>query len=187
MTNKTSFAAALLAAYAVVYAGASSARSDNDDHDRAQRSAWQHVDQRHDGRDDNRRDDRHDGRGNDHHDKRRDDDHRDYRQDGRHDGRHDDRHDSRYDNDHHDSRHREVTRYRTVTYRRPPGYQVRHWDRGHTLPASYRSSYYVVNDYQRYQLYAPRRDQRWVRVDNDAFLIQASTGLINVRVGNLFY
>jgi Ni/Co efflux regulator RcnB len=33
-------------------------------------------------------------------------------------------------------------------------------------------------DYRRYRLAEPRRDQRWVRVDNQFLLINAVSGLI---------
>jgi Ni/Co efflux regulator RcnB len=68
--NKTAFAAALLAALAVSYSSASSARDDH--HGRQDQSHWN---DQHDDHHDNRHDDHHD----DHHDNRNDD-HRHYQQ-----------------------------------------------------------------------------------------------------------
>ena len=62
-----------------------------------------------------------------------------------------------------------------------PGYDNRgqrhsNWSKGKRLPSNYRGN--VVNDYGRYRLPPPRRDQRWVKVNNDYLLIGITSGII---------
>jgi len=53
------------------------------------------------------------------------------------------------------------------------------WQRGHRVTAQYRSSRYVVSDYNRYHLRQPPRGYHWVRDDNNNFLLVAiSSGII---------
>jgi Ni/Co efflux regulator RcnB len=140
--------------------------ADNRDHGRQD---W-HQDT---ARQDYRRDDRHDDR-NDEHDNRRDD-RRDYRS-GYNEGRRDQyRHDvPRY-------------AYSAPRYVAPRGYYVQTWHRGDRLPRQYWESRYVVNDYNRYQLYAPPRGHHWVRVNNDVLLTAVATGAVVAVVSGLFH
>ena len=59
------------------------------------------------------------------------------------------------------------------------------WDRGQRLSAAQRRNFVDRREYSRYRLSEPRRDQRWVRVDNQFLLVNAVSGVIlglaNVR------
>ncbi len=62
-----------------------------------------------------------------------------------------------------------------------PGYDNRgqrhsNWSKGKRLPRDYRGN--VVRDYSRYRLPPPRRDQHWVRVNNEYLLIGITSGII---------
>jgi len=62
-----------------------------------------------------------------------------------------------------------------------PGYDNRgprhsSWSKGKRLPRDYRGN--VVRDYGRYRLPPPRRDQHWVKVDNQYLLIGITSGII---------
>jgi len=96
--------------------------------------------------------------------------HNDHRRGGDRD-RHarDNRHDHRYD--HRRYRDRPVVVYRHNS--RPYGH--RHWRRGYR----YAGPTYVVQDYGYYRLRQPPRGYRWVRADNNDFLLVAiATGII---------
>ncbi|CUX17094.1 hypothetical protein G3A56_03435 [Rhizobium oryzihabitans] len=77
----------------------------------------------------------------------------------------------------HDDRHRGVTVERQVTTKKVIVKKHR-WDRGQRLSAGERRHTVDRRDYRRYRLAEPRRDQRWVRVDNQFLLINAVSGLI---------
>jgi len=75
--------------------------------------------------------------------------------------------------------------HNSQNYRGPgpgkPGYNNRgpqhpKWSRGKHLPRNYRGN--VVRDYGRYRLPPPRRDQHWVKVDNQYLLIGITSGII---------
>ncbi|HEY9215360.1 MAG TPA: RcnB family protein [Ancylobacter sp.] len=77
------------------------------------------------------------------------------------------------------------TQQHTQNYRAPapgrPGYNNHgphrsHWSKGKRLPSNYRGN--VVRDYGRYRLPPPRRDQRWVKVNNEYLLIGITSGII---------
>ena len=121
---------------------------------------------------------------------RRDHDRDDHRGPDR--DRHDDRrgHDR---NDHRDdwkyqARERQwrEARYRVAPYRAPRGYHHHAWRSGDRLPAGYRHTRYVVNDYHRYRLYSPPRGHQWVRVDHDVVLTALATGVVAAVVYNIF-
>ena len=62
-----------------------------------------------------------------------------------------------------------------------PGYDNRgprhsNWSKGKRLPRDYRGN--VVRDYGRYRLPPPRRDQHWVKVNNEYLLIGITSGII---------
>lgn len=134
-------------------------------------------------RDDNRRDDgRHrDNRYHGNNDWAQRHDRRDDRRDWRHDRR-DDRRDWR------DDRRRYASyRYRSpYRYVYPRGYRHYNWSVGYYLPAPYYSSHYYV-DYGYYRLPPPPRGYRWIRVDNDVYLVAIGSGLIRDILYGLFY
>jgi Ni/Co efflux regulator RcnB len=54
-----------------------------------------------------------------------------------------------------------------------------HWSRGDRLPGQYRQDAYIVRDWQQRNLRTPPRGYRWVRNDNDQYLLAAiATGII---------
>ncbi|MGF9564047.1 RcnB family protein [Neorhizobium sp. JUb45] len=77
--------------------------------------------------------------------------------------------------DHRDDRRvvtKKVVRERTVVKKR--------WSRGHRLSPAERRHMAEVRDYRRYRLNAPPRGYRWVRADNNEFLlIGITSGLIS--------
>ncbi len=77
----------------------------------------------------------------------------------------------------HDDRHRGVQVERHITTKKVIVKKHR-WDRGQRLSARDRRHVVDRRDYRRYHLTEPRRDQRWVRVDNQFLLINAVSGLI---------
>ncbi len=60
------------------------------------------------------------------------------------------------------------------------------YKRGGYLPPQYRETRYYVSDWRTHRLYAPPRGYRWVRSDNDEFLLVAiATGIItNIILSN---
>lgn len=78
-------------------------------------------------------------------------------------------------------------RYRAPSYySRPYGYYSRSWQVGYTLPRSYYGSSYYV-DYRPYGLAPPPYGYRWIRVDNDVFLVAIASGLIADIVSDFYY
>lgn len=78
--------------------------------------------------------------------------------------------------DHRDDRRvvtkKTIVKERTVVKKR--------WNRGHRLSAAERRHMAEVRDYKRYRLSAPPRGYRWVRADNNQYLlIGITTGLIS--------
>lgn len=108
-------------------------------------------------------------------------DHREHRRDAQR-GRHDQRPPARLQ--HH--RHWQGPRYHAPRYQAPRGYVRHHWRAGHRVPATYRHSRYVVNDYRHYHLHQPPRGHHWVRVDNDVVLTAVATGVVAAVVYGLF-
>lgn len=81
-----------------------------------------------------------------------------------------DRWDNRKD-DRRDDRRVTVTKKTVVTKR---------WSRGHRLSPAERRHLAEVRDYKRYRLSAPPRGYRWVRADNNQYLlIGITSGLIS--------
>ena len=110
-------------------------------------------------------DDKHDRRGS-HQDHRRDGDRRDYRRDDDRRYGYGDRRDGHHDNGRH------------------LGWQKQQFRRGQRVPVAYMQPRYYVQDYRAYHLSAPPRGYRWVRPDNDRYLlVQATTGLISRMLG----
>ncbi|MDH7800839.1 MULTISPECIES: RcnB family protein [unclassified Rhizobium] len=76
-----------------------------------------------------------------------------------------------------DDRHRGVTIDRQM-HTKKVIIKKHRWDRGQRLSPAERRHFVDRRDYRRYRLAEPRRDQRWVRVDNQFLLINAVSGLI---------
>jgi Ni/Co efflux regulator RcnB len=60
------------------------------------------------------------------------------------------------------------------------------WSVGNRLPAEYYAPVYVV-DFRRYRLPPPPDGFRWVRVENDVYLVHSASGLIRDALYQLFY
>lgn len=113
-------------------------------------------------------------------------DHRnDHRYEQRHDRR-DDRRDARQDQRSYARWQQAQRRFNAPRYVAPRGYTVRSWSYGQRMPAYYRTSTYVVNDYSRYGLRAPPRGYQYVRSGNDVVLAAVATGLITAVIAGLF-
>jgi Ni/Co efflux regulator RcnB len=72
-------------------------------------------------------------------------------------------------------------------YRPPMGYVSRNWGYGQRLPAAYYARGYWINDYLLYALYGPPSGFVWVRVGDDALLINRYTGEIVAVETGVFY
>lgn len=74
--------------------------------------------------------------------------------------------------------------YKVGAYRRPPGWVAHHWAYGQILPRAYWSSQYVLSDYWLFALEVPPVGYEWVRDDDDAVLVNISTGeILQVEYG----
>ena len=124
------------------------------------------------------RQDRHDDRND-----RRDDrsDRREWRQDAR-----EDRREARQERRAYARWQQSQRRYNAGRYHAPRGHAVRQWAWGQRMPANYRSSQYVVRDYDRYGLYQPPQGYQYVRSGNDVVLANSSTGVIAAVIASLF-
>ncbi len=77
--------------------------------------------------------------------------------------------------------------YRGPAWKAPKGYSAnRYWNRGQKLPSAYRNRNYVI-DHHAYRLKQPPRGYQWVRVNNNAYLVQQNNGLITQIVLSMFY
>lgn len=65
----------------------------------------------------------------------------------------------------------------------PPGHAKKMWQRGEHLPHEYRE--YQFDDWARYDLRPAPAGYRWVRVDDDAYLTEITTGLVAQAVIDL--
>ena len=82
---------------------------------------------------------------------------------------------------------RATQRFRAPAYRRPPGFYTRRWSWGETLPISFWARDYWLNDFRIYDLPPPPYGAVWVRVGDDALLIDQDSGeIIEVEYG-VFY
>ncbi|MCB1624549.1 MAG: RcnB family protein [Pseudomonadales bacterium] len=77
-------------------------------------------------------------------------------------------------------------RFAIGVYLWPSGYRSRVWLAGEWLPSVYWSSRYYIDDYDRYALYEPPYWGRWIRVGNDALLVDRETGEILDAVYDLY-
>ena len=72
-------------------------------------------------------------------------------------------------------------------YPRPDGHRNgAWWSVGTRLPATYYAPGNAV-DYRRYRLPTPPSGFRWVRVENDVYLVHSSSGVIRDALYQLFY
>ena len=69
--------------------------------------------------------------------------------------------------------------------RREDRREYRQWARGQHLPAQYRSGSYIVSDYDRYGLAAPRPGYQYVRSGNNVLLTAIASGLIGAVIANV--
>jgi len=73
------------------------------------------------------------------------------------------------------------------SYRAPQGYQYRHWSYGERLPRGYYTRDYWISDFLMFGLFSPPSNLVWVRVGDDALLIDRDSGdIVQVRYG-VFY
>ena len=78
-------------------------------------------------------------------------------------------------------------RFHAPTYRRPPGWYARRWTWGEFLPVAFWPRNYWITDFYIYDLPPPPFGAIWVRVGDDALLIDQDTGeIIEVDYG-IFY
>lgn len=110
---------------------------------------------------------------------------RDDRRGDRYDRR-DDRREDRAERRRYERWQRAQRRYSAGRYYAPRGYQTRSWGYGQRMPYQYRTSQYVIRDYNRYGLYAPPSGYQYVRSGNDVVLAAVATGLITVVIAGLF-
>jgi Ni/Co efflux regulator RcnB len=146
-----------------------------------QRGDWRGNDQR-----DYRGDGRDDRRGNWQGGQRGDDynfNNRGYGNRGAYDGQ---RHDFRGYRDFHRS-FRAERRFRGPIYRRPAGWYDHRWSFGEFLPSAFWARDYWLSDYRAYDLQPPPYGAIWVRVGDDALLVDQDSGeVITVEYG-VFY
>jgi len=78
-------------------------------------------------------------------------------------------------------------RFHAPAYRRPPGWYARRWSWGEFLPVAFWPRNYWITDFYIYDLPPPPFGAIWVRVGEDALLIDQDTGeIIEVDYG-VFY
>lgn len=157
--------AALMAAGTLGAAGAASAQSYGRDNGRYDRQY-------------DRNDDYH--RGHDRHDRYAHDDRRDDRWERREERR------ERAEQRRYERWQRAQRRYNAGRYYAPRGYQARAWGYGQRMPYEYRTNRYIVNDYNRYGLYAPPSGYHYVRSGDDVVLAAVTTGLVVAVIAGLF-
>jgi Ni/Co efflux regulator RcnB len=78
-------------------------------------------------------------------------------------------------------------RFHVGGYRRPYGWYSHHWAFGEFLPRPFWARDYWLVDYADYDLPPPPYGAVWVRVDEDALLIDRDSGEIITVVYNVFY
>jgi Ni/Co efflux regulator RcnB len=77
--------------------------------------------------------------------------------------------------------------FHSGNYNAPQGYQYRHWSYGERLPRGYFARDYWISDFSMFGLFAPPSYLVWVRVGDDALLIDRDSGeIVQVRYG-VFY
>jgi Ni/Co efflux regulator RcnB len=68
--------------------------------------------------------------------------------------------------------------YHVGPYRRPPGWVDRRWGYGQILPRAFWAPQYILADYWLFGLEIPPAGYEWVRVGNDAMLVNIANGEI---------
>jgi Ni/Co efflux regulator RcnB len=68
--------------------------------------------------------------------------------------------------------------FRIGPYVRPPGWVAHHWVYGQILPPAYWAAEYLIGDYWLFGLQVPPAGYEWVRDDDDAILVNTTTGEI---------
>lgn len=82
---------------------------------------------------------------------------------------------------------RSPKRFHSARYNPPRGYQNRHWSYGDRLPQGYFARNYWIANVVMFDLFTPPSGLVWVRVGDDAMLIERSSGdIVQVRYG-VFY
>jgi Ni/Co efflux regulator RcnB len=85
-------------------------------------------------------------------------------------------------------RGRTYDQFDVPAYRLPPGQAKKIFNQGERLPASYyaQNPAYIISNPSQYQLSPAPAGYRWVRVDNDVYLVRNETGLISEVVRRIF-
>ena len=78
-------------------------------------------------------------------------------------------------------------RFHAPTYVRPAGFYARRWTWGMTLPPLFWARQYWLTDYMAYDLPPPPFGAIWVRVGDDALLIDQYSGMIIEVDYGVFY
>lgn len=78
-------------------------------------------------------------------------------------------------------------RFHHGTYVRPAGWYAHRWAYGERLPGGWYARNYWIADFSLFGLIAPPYDYEWVRVGDDALLVDIDTGEILRVEYNVFY
>lgn len=78
-------------------------------------------------------------------------------------------------------------RYRGYNYRAPPGFYVRHWGFGDFLPRAWWTPDYRLDSWWDYGLPIPPIGYEWVRVGDDALLVDIYTGRVVQVAYDIFW
>ncbi len=82
---------------------------------------------------------------------------------------------------------RSARRFHWGVYRRPAGWYYRRWVFGERLPRAWIVRNYYITNYVMFGLIAPPPGYVWVRVGNDALLIDPETGEVLRVVYDVYY
>ncbi|WP_309643700.1 RcnB family protein [Phenylobacterium sp.] len=93
----------------------------------------------------------------------------------------------RYDRRRYEPNWRSQQRYRGWEYRRPSGFYVRSWVFGDMLPRNWWEPQYRLDDWWSYGLPIPPIGYEWVRVGDDALLVDMFSGRVVQVARNLFW
>ena len=96
------------------------------------------------------------------------------------------RHDFRGFRDYHRT-FRAPQRYRAPSYRRPSGWYPHRWTFGEMLPSLFWGRDYWLYEYEDYGLPTPPYGAVWVRVGNDALMIDQDSGEVITVAYDVFY
>lgn len=93
----------------------------------------------------------------------------------------------RYDRRHYPSAWRTQQRYRIGRYLPPSGFYFRSWTYGDVLPRGWYGMQYQIHDWWSYGLPVPPIGCEWIRVGDDALLIDQFTGRVLMVAYGLFW